>query len=331
MRRRFRTSAIRLQSLLTLAVLVVAPRTAAQTLGPALALSSRAYDASNTCENAPPSCDGPAEQPGTGVFEFDFYVPDAFWGETDSIRFSLEWPETWTPLNWETCSSVLVSGDPTIPRSGLVFAVDCTYDDMVPYFRLIMDCPTPGRFSMRGYSGGPELEWHACGDDDWMGWWLRRWVEIGDYCGAQPIGPCQMHCFRDLAATFDRDTLRVSLAGGSVASDTLLVMGSLTETTCGGGACSFGIPELHGCFGGLRETIDWLNVALIETDGDYFSYYGVTFDATGLDVGVYDGRLIANFDCYWDCQETCIDVRMVVNSPSPVEGASWTDLKSVYR
>lgn len=284
----------------------------AQLLNPTLTVSGRIYSETNSCENAPDKCTGDAWIPQTGVCEFDFY---STWQDidSDSSRFVLGWPEEWTVISWETCDAEIVSGDASVPGSTLLFAYDdCRswYDR--PFFRLIVDCPAPGRFGIE-----PWPESHECGGGWSPGIFIYDHVEVGDYCGAIVYGPCGA-CPLEIAGRFDPPSLSLALPPAGSRTDAVEVSGGWSggpeadcpcwpEPECGG-------EQMAPCSGDVHESLSWVSMELISSNDDV-RLYNVTVDAGELPPGVYEGRIHLDEGCSC-CEATCLPLTLTVLEPS---------------
>jgi hypothetical protein len=278
----------------------------AQILLPGVTVSGRIFEKSNSCENAPDKCAGSAWISETGVCEFHIYPSWQIEAGSDSSKLALGWPEAWTVISWETCQAELVSGDPYVPESILLFAYDDCWDFGYsrPFLRMVVDCPTPGRFRIGTIS-------HACGGD-WVGegGFQGYHVEVGEYCGMLIHGGCD-YCPRSLAGHFSPSSLSLVLPPGEAHVDTIDVSGDWvppcpTIDECG--------DDFSPCSDVVSEDIPWASVEEIE-GGDHHRKYHLLVDAGDLVPGVYEDKIYLGAICD-ACESTCMPLKLTVLEPS---------------
>lgn len=286
---------------------------------PYLAVSVRPDASGNRCENAPPACLGAAWAQTPGRHEFDVYrAPDWYaLVATDAARICLAWPEEWTFISAEICRGSLVSGDPSIPGTPLEFAFPGCPSDEAPFLRIVLDCPTPGSFSL-----GCEPAVKECGTPD--RWMLENMIlrcDVGDWCGRLPVHPCDFcsMSYRQ-AAGFDPPNLELTLPSGQSWAEILYVWGDLGPYCGGAPECGEGYGR---CFNGLQADVPWLTPTIIWPQGDGFRQipYLLRVDASGLAPGRYEGNLLSDPGCGW-CIRNCMPVTLVVQDPATLDGAS---------
>ena len=94
-------------------------------------LAGRAWSAENSCADAPAPCTGATSGLELGMNEF--VLSRVLWSSSvGSVDIRLDWPESWSFLDWELCAGTLVSGDPSVRGSTLRFSFP--------------DCPQEGAF-----------------------------------------------------------------------------------------------------------------------------------------------------------------------------------------
>ena len=278
---------------------------------PLVTVSARTFDASNTCDNAPWECNGATTVSTPGVMEFDVYGPEEGGSFLESVRFSLSWPEDWTALSWEMCAGGdLLDGDPGTAGSPITVGFSCEEHVGLPFLRLIIDCTTPGRFSIDPPPGAEDVTGITCGgllDSSWG----PAYVEVGDYCGRLPIPtPCHGYCRGRLSASFDPPALAVTLTSGDEASEMVSVYGLVDFTCEGPWVCTGGGSEEIPCFGGLSATEEWIEIELVAASPPWHDY-AITVDAGSLPPGEYAGRVASSSLCT-ECKSNCMEISLVV-------------------
>jgi hypothetical protein len=304
-------------------------------MAPSLSVSVRPHASTNTCEDAPSICEGDANRAETGVYEFDLYLPMApDHGPLDSLRLSLDYPRDWTPLSWEGCRGRLVSGDPMVLHSPLLFAFDCPLWESAPFLRITMTCPSAGSFRLAAVPPERFPEWHDC---EWDLWAQEEWgdkhSEIGSFCGQNPLPyPCDMYCRYGFAGHFSMDALIVDLDGGSHQwVDTLLVTGRTETMVCQGHTlCGDSFPLDGQQLAGVSSDSSWLTLDLLESIDGYWHYYRVTVRSDSLEVGEHHGMITAQSGCAANYVSNCLDVYVTVRT-TPIRRTAWGSLKGRYR
>jgi hypothetical protein len=304
----------------------------AQVLPPDASVSVRSWSEANSCANAPLRCEGAADTPIAGTYEFDFYEPE--WGPIDTLRFGVEYPQDWRPISVELCRGQLLSGDPLSNPANVTFQLSCDAEPMGPFMRLLVECSSPGTFQLRSHAGsdrGPE--WHSCDWDKWESWTDEAHVEIGDFCGRNSLGsPCNRYCTVGLCAHFAPGSIDVSVAPDGTVSDTVLVIGSSDpKGICGGrfycgGSVEFGAPA----FAELRANSPWVRVRHLKEVDQFYHYYLVTIDASSLPIGTHHARLVAVTGCSSYYTDNCAEVVARV-AVVPTSTRSWSSLKGTFR
>jgi hypothetical protein len=305
-------------------VLGFAGPVASQILSEHVTIAGSPYDGGAPCDAAP-RCEGEDWVPSLGMMAFHLYLPSLDWGPTDSLRFSVSWPEAWTIHEVTTCQgTVIAEGNPTENGDLLVLDTDCDADLDRPFLRYVVDCPTGGRFTIGDDQEG-RIQGFVCGPDRWQGWYEQRWVEVGDRCGADAHGGvCETYCSRQPAGRFDPSQLSVDVPVGGTTTQTCVVRGSTsTECTCGGfWHCGSSICTGDPCLSMITEEIPWLELELLSSVDNYVHTYLMTIDATDLDVGTYEDQIHALTDCGIDCKPSCMAVTANVQKALSVGGAA---------
>jgi hypothetical protein len=282
-----------------------------------LAVSVRADGPYNWCGDAPPACLGAGWVSTTGRMEFDVYLVPGGDYPADAARFCLTWPDAWEYVSSEICFGALVSGDPGIAESPLEFAFpECPYTE-TPFLRIVMDCPTPGSFSL---ACSPTVR--VCGGGDW---WIEENIgtraDVGDWCGRLPNHPCDWcSMFYRRAAGFDPPNLEVTLPPGQVWSGLLHAWGDLGPECGGAPECGEGYGA---CFGGLETDVPWMSPTVLwpPDDGHQYVPYMLRVDSYGLAPGRYEGSVVSQPGCGW-CRPNCMPVALNVLEPAAVDAPS---------
>lgn len=323
--------AILLRILLSLASLsLVGPAADAQIELPHLSLSVRSWKPDADCTDAPRVCEGRTSAPGGNTYIFDVYLPVEYEPMAE-IRFALDWPEAWDFVEWGSCEDTLVSGDPSVPGSGLWFRLsECRRSDWdaQPFFWIVLDCGVPGRIEIVNHPETGDYAVLSCDEGRWIPDWAYhgyRYVEIGDYCRRRPIldDPCD-YCLEEPGPVrFEPESLVVSVPQAGTHVDTVMVRGS--------GHCYPPIPECGGssgdptfpCFTGVATGANWLAMRLIE-ETEYRHWYEVWFVAPTQNLGVYATLVNAK-----GCCGGCMNVAMEVTPAAGVRKTTWGRVKTM--
>lgn len=299
-------------------------------------VSLSAYLPGDACADVPSVCEG-VTAVSLGVIEFAVYPPSpGDWGHSDSLRFSLDWPAWWSAESWDLCQGELVSGDPTVPGADLLLALGCDADEARPVLRVTIDCTSHGTFWLRPWGDREHVESYRCAgggrDARWIEGVRERWVTVGAYCGPLSLpDPCEMHCIAYPSATFEFDTLLVTVPRMGTVRDTINVRGSTTVAPCGDGSLCGGGIYSAACFEGIGYSPSWATVTHLDSETSYRHRYVVEVEAGDRGPGIYDGELRAYTGCSIRCYSSCVHIRMVVESATPTRSASWGEIKSLVR
>jgi hypothetical protein len=289
-------------------VLLVSAPASAQLLVSSLSLGARPWDPSCVCANAPGPCSGDTYDQNLGPHEFAL---SRVWLEVplQTVPIRLDWPAGWAVLGYEICYGTLVSGDPGVRNSQLVFSFpDCPAEDR-PFLRIWLDCSVPGTLS-----AAPD-SLQACGGYPWSES-LGLWVDIGDFCGRTPHGHCYQCKYPEgRSAEFTPTSLAVTLPPGGVYVDTVMVSGD-TGPECGG-LPECGCDGSGACFGGVESDSYWLTAELldyVEWGGHEDVHCRVAIHSLGMSPGTYTGRITAPRGCC--CAANCLPVTVNIREPS---------------
>lgn len=111
-----------------LALISSASPSQSQVLDPHVSVNGKLFDGDGGCSAAPGRCSGPVSFDDVGTYEFFVYIPrEPF--HVDSMRLALDWPESWSVLDWSACTAVLDGGDPSERRSLLELHFEPCRDD----------------------------------------------------------------------------------------------------------------------------------------------------------------------------------------------------------
>ncbi|MCA9756267.1 MAG: hypothetical protein KDA27_10720 [Candidatus Eisenbacteria bacterium] len=275
-------------------------------------------------------CDANSGVGDTGTYDIEIYAGDFInLLEIDGLRFSLATPSDWTVISFELCGATIANGDPYDIATGVELTTDSCWDGFGPVLVLRMDCPSPGRATMKGMNGGHAPERRYCSDDVWVEGSDDQIVNVGDFCGRlNRNGPCD-YCIRELSVWgFDPPSLSWTLVPGA-AETTLLTVSGRTGTGCGL------LPECGGnyypdadCFGDISDTPRWMTATYLYSETSYRHYYELAVDTEGLPPGQFEDRIWASPGCP-TCVGTCMDVRLTVASPADVTTSSHTQRLSL--
>lgn len=267
-----------------------------------------------TCADAPLRCAGRSHELTIGSYEFDIYPHELCPSDLAGMKFGLTWPAAWTLVSWETCPGTTAIGSLAEPGDGLELVFDPCTDGDTAVVRVVMDCTVPGRIGFTQHPGG-QLAFRPCGSSQWNPYDpIIIYVEIGDYCGAEPLrGPCQSLCSARLGAFFDPPAIGAAVYEGGEATAALTAFfydfcPVLPECT---------IYPLGTCVSDLQPTASWLSTELVGSGPYGRRYYTVGLDAAGLAPGTYMARIQTGWTSCSYCVATCVEVRLEVLACAP--------------
>lgn len=255
----------------------------------------------NFCEENPFTTfeDISPNTPLTGELEFDLFY--SCMDVVDSVSVTLEWPAEWSFVSFEFCDG---GGNATALSHGLALIVD-----------------TPGGASLLGLFGRLVLNASTAGELDLIdprihlpGWGWETVYGVGArtglLCGDCPPDPWQHpnFCVPELTPT----SLELTAEQGASASDEFEAL----------------LNDLIGCTATFDSEADWITLE-VDQPLPYIPHYivTVTADAIALEIGVHQSWVYVDSG---DCIE-CLEVIFEVTEDSPVESATWGQIKSVFR
>jgi hypothetical protein len=299
-----------------------------------LSVSVEPYEGQDGCQLML-GCKGrtTAESPDVHLVSIHLNPDGGVWYPYDGVRFTMSWPEDWLVEDTWLCGASLVDGDLTNPGSAIELELDeCQYptgeaEASPPVIQLVLDCVTPGRFSVDGGEVRPQLR--TCDSEGWRDDFnITGRIEIGDFCGRLPRAACgECDASDHLAGSFLSPPLDVALPLGEVHVDTVRVRGYI----CGGlpSLCG-GVPSDEPCLEGLVASVPWVQVSDLGMKGPD-SLFEVTVTTEGLAEGLHETRIVAESVGCTTCFSNCQELRLGVLPPTPVTRTSWSQLKDWLR